>query len=82
MIKKRVAAAILWTYFCWVAGGLAQFLVGTPAIFGLAVGVAVAAFFGLDPLRVVWPKARHEAAGVAVPPRVETGPVIGDALAH
>ena len=82
MNKKRVAAAILWTYSCWVAGGVAELLLGTPALLGLGVGIAAAVFFGLDPLGVVWPKSEHRAVHFARSPAVETGPAIGDAPAH
>ena len=76
MTKKRVAAAILWIYSCWVAGGLAEVFVGTPALLGLAVGIAAAVFFGLDPLGVVWQKTEEKVGGVKRSPAVETGPAI------
>lgn len=82
MNKKRVAAATLWIYSCWVAGGMAEFFIGTPALLGLAVGVAAAVIFGLDPFGVVWQKADNKAADFPRPPSIETGPAIGDAPAH
>lgn len=82
MTKKRVAAAILWIYSCWVVGGLAEFFIGTPALLGLAVGIAAAVFFGLDPLGVVWPKTEEKSVHVGKSPSVETGPAVGGAVAH
>ena len=63
MNKKRVVIAILWTYSCWVIGGMAEFVIGTPAVLGLAAGFAGALFFGLDPLGVVWPEPEQVASG-------------------
>ncbi len=82
MTKKRVVVAILWIYSCWVVGGLAEFFIGTPALLGLAVGIAAAVFFGLDPLGVVWPKTEEKAVRVERSPSVETAPAIGGAVAH
>jgi hypothetical protein len=81
MNTKRVAIAILWTYSCWMIGGVAEFIVGTPAVLGLAVGIAGAVFFGLDPLGVVWPKTEQNSGSVARPISVETR-AVGDASAH
>jgi len=77
MNKKRVAVAILWIYSCYAAGGLAEYMVGAPAFIGLAIGVAAAIFFGLDPFGVVWPKAEGKADSVEASPAVETGAAVG-----
>jgi hypothetical protein len=82
MTKKRVAAAILWIYSCWAAGGLAEYMFGTPALLGLAVGIGAAVFFGLDPFGVVWPKTEEKAVRVEGSPSVETGPAIGSPVAQ
>ena len=82
MNKKPVAAAILWIYSCSVAGGVAEFFIGTPALLGLAVGIAAAVFFGLDPFGVVWPKTDEMASGADRSPSVETGPAIGSTVAQ
>ena len=82
MTKKRVAAAILWIYSCWAAGGLVELLIGTPAVLGLAVGIAAAIFFGLDPLGVVWPKTEQMAVEVEQSTSVEAGPAVGSAVAQ
>ena len=82
MTKKRVVAAIVWIYSCWVAGGIAEFFIGTPALLGLAVGIAAAVFFGLDPLGVVWSKTEEKAIGVERSPSVEAGPAIGGTVAQ
>jgi hypothetical protein len=82
MTTKRFIAAILWIYSCWVAGGIAEFFIGTPAFLGLAVGIAAAVFFGLDPLGVVWSKTEEKAIGVERSPSVETGPTIEVAAAQ
>jgi hypothetical protein len=82
MTMKRVVAAILWVYACWAAGGLAEFLFGTPALLGLAVGIAAAVFFGLDPLGVVWPKAEEESVHPGHSPSVETPHAVGSAVSE
>ena len=82
MTTKRVVVAILWIYSCWVAGGLAEFFIGTPALLGLAVGIAAAVFFGLDPLGVVWPKAEAKSVHIGNSASVETGPAVGSAVAQ
>jgi len=82
MTTKRVIAAIVWIYSCWVAGGIAEFFIGTPALLGLAVGIAAAVFFGLDPLGVVWSKTEEKAIGVERSPSVEAGPAIGGTVAQ
>jgi hypothetical protein len=82
MTTKRVLVPILWIYSCWVVGGLAEFFIGTPALLGLAVGLAAAVFFGLDPLGVVWPKTEEKTVHVAKSPSVETGPAVGGAVAQ
>jgi hypothetical protein len=82
MTKKRVAIVILWTYSCWVAGGIAEFFIGTPVLLGVAVGIAGALFFGLDPFGVVWPKRGQETGSFGRLPSVEAGPSVGDARAR
>ena len=82
MTTKRVIAAIVWIYSCWVAGGLAEFIIGAPALLGLAGGIAAAVLFGLDPLGVVWSKTEEKAIGVERSPSVEAGPAIGGTVAQ
>jgi len=82
MNKKRVAAAILWIYCCWAAGGLAELFIGTPALLGLAGGIVLAVFIWLDPLGVVWPKTEEKAIGVERSPSVETGSAMESAVAQ
>ena len=82
MTTKRVITAVLWIYSCWVVGGLADFFIGTPALLGLAVGIAAAVFFGLDPLGVVWPKAEAKSVHIEKSASVETGPAVGSAVAQ
>lgn len=79
---KRVAAAILWVYACWAAGGLAEFLFGTPALLGLAVGIGAAVFFGLDPLGVVWWQAEEESVHPGHSPSVETAHAVGSVVSE
>jgi hypothetical protein len=81
MTTKRVITSLLWIYSCWVAGGLAEFFIGTPALLGLAAGIAAAVFFGLDPLGVVRPKT-EKALRVERSPSVETTPAIGSVIAQ
>lgn len=82
MTTKRIAIAVLWTYSCWVLGGMVEFVLGVPAVLGLAFGVAGAIFFALDPLGVVWAKPEQTVSNVARPVSVETSPAVGDAPAH
>jgi hypothetical protein len=81
MNKKRLAILVLWTYSCWVAGGVAEFFIGTPALLGLAAGISGAVFFGLDPFGLVWPN-RQQTGSLGRQPSVEAGPSIGDARAR
>ncbi|MFL5713611.1 MAG: hypothetical protein ACJ769_03010 [Chloroflexota bacterium] len=76
---KRVAIAVLWTYSSWMIGGLGEFAIGTPAILGLAVGVAGALLFALDPFGLVWPKAQLGADTPKRPISAESGAFAGDA---
>ena len=64
-------------YFCWVAGGVAEFFIGTSAGLGLAVGVVGAVFFGLDPFGVVSPKKSKETGSAARQSSIDGAPVIG-----
>ena len=82
MNVKRVALAVLWTYSMWVIGELAEFAIGTPAILGLAVGVAGAVLFALDPLGIVWtkPEPRPESPERSVV--VDSGAAVAEAPAH
>ncbi len=80
MTKKRVVVAILWIYSCWAAGGLAEFMIGAPALLGLAVGIGAAVFFALDPLGVVWPKTEEPTVRVERAPSLEKGPAVGSAV--
>ncbi len=77
MTKRRVLVAVLWIYSCYAAGGFAEYLIGTPALIGLTVGIAAAVFFGLDPLGVVWPKTGDKAVRAEPAPSVETGAPAG-----
>jgi hypothetical protein len=82
MSKKRVAIAVLWGYSCWVIGGVAEFMIGTPAFLGLAAGVAGAVFFGFDPLGVVWPNGEQGADVGGRPVSPEPSVAVGDAPAR
>ena len=79
MNYKRALAAVLWVYSCWVAGGVAEFLIGTPAFLGLAVGIAAALFFGLDPFGVVWAGTQDKAVRPSRASSIDGGKVLGDA---
>jgi hypothetical protein len=51
---KRAAAALLWFYAVVWAFNFISAFTGMPHVFGVLVGVAAAAFVGLDPLGVIW----------------------------
>jgi hypothetical protein len=82
MNMKRAVIAVLWTYSSWMIGGLGEFVIGTPAILGLAVGVAGAVLFALDPLGLVWPKRKLGADSAKRPISAEAGVFVGDAPAR
>jgi len=82
MNMKRVAMAVLWAYSMWVIGGLAELVIGTPAILGLAVGVAGAVLFAVDPLGIIWTTPEPRAESAERPVVVDSGAAVVDAPAH
>ena len=75
---KRALAAILWVYACWVAGGLAELLIGTPAALGLALGVGAALIVALDPIGVIWAAEGDKAVRSTTTPPIEGAKSLGD----
>ena len=55
-MKKRLLATVLWFYATWYAWSILADMTGMPALPGPAVGLAVAAFVGLDPMNRIWTK--------------------------
>ena len=82
MYIKRAAIAIIWVYSAWVMGGVAEFFIGTPAALGLALGIAGAVFFGVDPMGMVWKKPEEQEEKVARPIAVEAGGIPAEAPAR
>jgi hypothetical protein len=62
-------------------GGVAEFFIGTPAIIGLALGIAGAVSFGLDPLGAVWRKS-EDASSIDLQVSVDNSPIVGEAPAR
>jgi len=72
---KRVASAALWFISVGAAFEYITLMTGLNPTVGLVVAAAVAAFFGLDPLRMIWTK-RAEAAK----PQRRTSATIGQPI--
>jgi hypothetical protein len=63
---KRVASAVLWLFAVVWGFNFVSAITGAPSIIGLALGVAVAVFVGMDPVHLFWPV---RAAAVVAPTR-------------
>lgn len=53
-MKKRVLAAILWTYTGWYAGALIAEVIGISPALGPIIGAAAAGLVVVDPRRIIW----------------------------
>lgn len=54
---KRIACSMLWLVaVAWAFNFLSAYM-GVPQVMGSVLAVAVAAFVGIDPLKVIWPAA-------------------------
>ena len=62
-MQKRLIAAPLWAIAVLVTYELAWSLVGVPRDLGPVLALAAAAFVGLDPLGLFWPRLALPAAG-------------------
>ena len=60
VMKKRVAAALLWFYTGWVAGSLLTMVIGVSPVLGPILGIAAAALVAGDPRRVIWARSAAE----------------------
>jgi hypothetical protein len=65
---KRVGVSFLWLLAVGWGMNYVSFIVGTPPIFGLALGGAIAVFVGIDPLRLFWPAPARDAEARATEP--------------
>jgi hypothetical protein len=52
---KRVASAVLWLFAVVWGFNFVSAITGAPSIIGLALGIAVAVFVGMDPMHLFWP---------------------------
>jgi len=52
---KRIASATLWFIAVGWGFNLLGLITGTPPIMGIALGAAVGAFVGTDPMHLFWP---------------------------
>jgi hypothetical protein len=66
---KRLVASVLWFVVAATAANVAVLMAGAPSVLSYVAGGAAAAFVGLDPLRVIWPRtgSRFAAARTAEP---------------
>ena len=62
---KRIASATLWFIAVGWGFNLLGLITGTPPIMGMALGVAVGAFVGIDPKHLFWPVKAAMPAPVA-----------------
>jgi hypothetical protein len=65
---KQVVTSVLWFFTIAWGWNIVAFVTGLPAIIGLALGVAAAAFVWIDPLqliRVTRAEAQHTAQAPA-----------------
>jgi hypothetical protein len=67
LMKKRVAAAVLWLYAAWFVASFSAFAFGLPPAIGPIVGLAAGVLVGLDPRRLIWDRAGSARPGEAVP---------------
>jgi len=65
-MRKRTLIAALWFFATWTGWELASQFADLPRIVGPLLGVAMAAFWGVDPLGVVYGKFSAPAAAIAV----------------
>jgi hypothetical protein len=54
LMKKRVAATLLWFYAGWYAGAMVATFIGLSPALGLIIGTAGAAIVGGDPRGIIW----------------------------
>ena len=55
-MKKRLFATVLWFYATWYGWSILADMAGWPDMLGPVIGLAVAAFVGLDPMHRIWAK--------------------------
>ena len=53
-MNKRILVTFLWFNVGWTTGAMATFFLGMPAGLDVALAVASAAFFWLDPMHKLW----------------------------
>jgi len=52
---KRIFSGVTWFIAVGWGVNLLSLVTGTPQILGIALGVAVGTFVGMDPLHLIWP---------------------------
>jgi hypothetical protein len=62
-MKKRLLAAALWFYATWYGWSILADMTGMPVMLGPVIGLAVAAFVGMDPLHRIWTKRQTPELG-------------------
>jgi hypothetical protein len=51
---KRLLASVLWFYATWYGWSILADMTGLPDMLGPVLGLALAAFIGLDPMHRIW----------------------------
>ena len=64
-MKTRAAAALLWFYAAWYAGGMVAHVLGLSPALGPILGAAAAAIVAGDPRRIIWSRAMNAEGAMA-----------------
>jgi hypothetical protein len=71
---KRVVSAALWFLAVGSAFEYVTMITGLSSIVGVVVAASVSAFFGLDPLHVIWTKRDESPASRLAAPGTSPAP--------
>ncbi len=72
---KRAVSVPLWFFAGWTLYNLVAFVTGAPQYAGPVIGLALAAFVGLDPLHLFWPVAVRTSDRAAAPVAPSVGEI-------
>lgn len=72
VMKKRIAAAILWFYAAWFVGAALSFATGLSPVLAPILATAAAAIFAGDPRQMIWTSRRAISSGTAMLPSTQT----------
>jgi hypothetical protein len=72
LMKKRIAATILWFFTGWFVGAFVAFVAGLTPVLAPMLGTAAAAFVAGDPRHMIWTQRRAVSRGTAMLPSTQT----------